>query len=96
MPKIDLHTHSIASKDGAITADDYERMLETGLLDYIAVTDHNRIDFAAELHAKLGEKIIVGEEIKTTEGEIIGLYLTEAIPALLTPEETVQRIKEQQ
>lgn len=95
MPKIDLHTHSIASRDGAITADDYARMLETGILDYIAVTDHNRIDFAVELQAKLGEQIIVGEEIKTTEGEIIGLYLREAVPALLSPEETVQRIKTQ-
>lgn len=95
MFKIDLHTHSIASKDGAITAADYAQMLETGLLDYIAVTDHNRIDFALELRAELGKKIIVGEEIKTTDGEIIGLYLSEAVPAFLTPQDTVQRIKAQ-
>ncbi len=95
MPKIDLHTHSQASPDGALTAADYRCMLENGALHCIAVTDHNRIDFAQELHAELGDRIIVGEEITTTEGEIIGLYLREAIPKGLSAAETAKRIREQ-
>ncbi len=39
--------------------------------------------------------LIIGEEVKTTEGEVMGLFLTEEIPAGLSPEETVARIKAQ-
>lgn len=91
MYKVDLHTHSIASKDGALRAEDYRRLL-SGQLDAIAITDHNTTDFARQLQQELGDKIIVGEEISSTEGEIIGLYLKETIPANLSAKETVRRI----
>lgn len=63
----------------------------------LAVTDHNRIDGAVEAQALAPEslRIIVGEEIRTAEGEIIGLFLKEAIPRDLSPEETCERIKAQ-
>ncbi len=95
MYKIDLHTHSIASPDGALTAEDYRRLLASGALDVIAVTDHETVTFALALQRELGDKIIVGEEIKTTEGEIIGLFLKKRIPPGLTPEETVRQIRAQ-
>lgn len=95
MIRIDLHTHSSESPDGGISAAQYKKMLDSGLLDYIAITDHNSIDFARELHAKLGDKIIIGEEIMTQSGEIIGLYLQEAIPPQLSLQETVGQIKAQ-
>jgi hypothetical protein len=92
--KIDLHTHSILSHDGGITTSGYEDALKSGL-DFIAVTDHNEIDFALELHRKLGNKIIVGEEIKSIQGEVIGLFLSEKIPAKLSLAETVAAVKSQ-
>ena len=95
---IDLHTHSEASPDGALTTKDYRRMLKSGRLDYVAVTDHNTTDFARALKhelGELGERIIVGEEIRTTHGEIIGLYLTETVPKLLSPHETIAAIRAQ-
>lgn len=95
---IDLHTHSQASPDGALTAADYRRMLESGRLDYIAVTDHNTADFALALKrdlGELGERIIIGEEIRTTHGEIIGLYLTETVPKLMSPQATIDAIRAQ-
>lgn len=95
MYKIDLHTHSEASPDGGITASQYAHALSTGLLDVIAVTDHNQIDFALKLQAELGDRIIIGEEIMTTSGEIIGLYLSERIKPGLSPHETVKQIKDQ-
>lgn len=91
--KIDLHSHSIISHDGGITAQDYERVLQSGKLDYIAVTDHNETRFARMLQNKLGDKIIIGEEIGTQQGEIIGLFLKETIPGGLSIEETVAQIK---
>jgi predicted metal-dependent phosphoesterase TrpH len=95
MFKVDLHTHSIGSPDGSLRAADYRRMLERGGLDYIAVTDHNSIAFASELQKSLGEKIIVGEEIMAREGEIVGLYLREVVPAGLSAVEAVAKIHEQ-
>lgn len=95
MYKVDLHTHSVVSMDGGISAEHYRQALDGGQLDAIAVTDHNRIDFARELRAELGERIIVGEEISALEGEIIGLYLETAVPPGLTAQETVRHIKRQ-
>jgi len=95
MYKLDLHSHSIASPDGGITMDQYSHALSTNVLDVIAITDHNRIDFATLAQAQLGDRIIVGEEIMTTSGEIIGLYLTEPIQQGHSPLETVKQIKDQ-
>ncbi len=94
MVNIDLHTHSIASPDGSLTEDQYRRMLDSKL-SVIAVTDHNTIAFAQELHRKLGDQIIIGEEITTLDGEIIGLYLKEAIRPGLSATATVAAIKQQ-
>lgn len=60
-------------------------------LGAIAITDHNRLTVLND------DDIIVipGEEIMTTHGEIIGLGLSEEIPAGLSPEETVDKIREQ-
>jgi predicted metal-dependent phosphoesterase TrpH len=95
MFKVDLHTHSSASPDGGITVKQYCRAIESGVLDCIAITDHNRIDMAVEMHRQLGERIIVGEEIMTDAGEVIGLYLEEPVEPGLSPMETVLRIKAQ-
>ncbi len=96
MVKVDFHTHSVASPDGSITLQQYSRVLALQKLDCIAITDHNRIDFAQYAQKQLGsDKIIVGEEITTTEGEIIGLYLSQEIPAGLSLKATIKLIKEQ-
>ena len=93
--KLDLHTHSLASPDGSLRLSDYATMIADGTLDFVAITDHNRIDFALEAREKLGDAIIVGEEITTIEGELIGLFLKEAVPAGKTAQETAELIHAQ-
>jgi predicted metal-dependent phosphoesterase TrpH len=93
--RVDLHTHSIISQDGGITAAQYEKLLQTGELDCLAITDHNETSFARIMHKKLGDRIIVGEEISTREGEIIGLFLKETIPGGIDLDEAVASIKYQ-
>lgn len=95
MLKIDLHTHSYASPDGSLTPKHYKRMLDTKGLDIIAVTDHNTIEAAQKLNKKLGEAIIIGEEIDTQEGEIVGLYLTEPVAPGLSARQAAETIREQ-
>lgn len=93
--KIDLHTHSAASPDGGINLRQYRHVLEAGLLDCIAITDHNRTDFAHEAREALGDRIIVGEEIMTSHGEIIGLFLDEVISPGMSPQDTIAAIRAQ-
>lgn len=100
MMKIDLHCHSEASADCTTPLEKFpQRCLERGIAVQ-AITDHNEIWGAQELKALVEEnghplRVIVGEEVSTAEGEIIGLFLKEKIEAGLTPEETVARIREQ-
>ena len=93
--KIDLHTHTIYSKDCLTrTLQLIERARAIGL-DKVAVTEHNRLDGALAAKALAPDLVIVGEEIKTTHGEIIGDYLQEAVPSGLSPAETIARLRDQ-
>ena len=94
MIKADLHTHTCYSGDSDITLDALvERCRKLGL-GALAVTDHGTAEGALELAKRdLPFKLIVGEEVETTEGEIIGLFLKESIPNGLSPEETITRIR---
>lgn len=95
MFKVDLHTHSDASADGGITKHQYQQILNKGILDTVAITDHNTAEFALQMKEELGDQIIVGEEIMTSHGEIVGLYLSATIPGGLSPLDTIRRIKDQ-
>ena len=95
MIKIDLHTHSVGSPDGGITAEEYGRLLDDKVLDMIAVTDHDSIEQALVIQNKLGPRIIIGEEITSLEGEIIGLFLKQKVEPGLSALQTVQAIKSQ-
>ena len=93
--KIDLHTHTRCSKD---CVNDYDRIItavQRAGLDGIAVTDHNEFKGALEMQQRAPFTVIPAEEIKTSRGEIIGLFLREWIPPGLPPAETVERIHEQ-
>jgi predicted metal-dependent phosphoesterase TrpH len=93
MYKIDFHTHSTLSPDGGISKQQYKEILNSGVLDYVAVSDHNEIEIAQELQAELGDQIIVAEEIATQAGEIIGLYLKERVAGGLELDEAVKAVK---
>ncbi len=93
--KVDLHTHTFCSKDSCNQYDRIVQAVQRAGLDAIAVTDHDEYHGAAELAARAPFLVISGEEIKTSAGEIIGLFLQERIPPGLEPLETVERIHEQ-
>ena len=95
MIKVDFHTHSSASPDGGVTPEQYTKALSEGQLDCIAITDHNSVDLAQSLHKSLGDQIIVGEEIMTSEGELIGLFLHSFVMPHQTAEATAKSIKAQ-
>lgn len=93
--KLDMHGHTYWSKDSRLALADLERAIVRAGLDVVCITDHNEIGGAFELAGRGKVRVIVGEEIRTTEGEIIGLFLRDHIPALLSPAETIAAIREQ-
>jgi predicted metal-dependent phosphoesterase TrpH len=95
MIRIDLHTHSNGSPDGGIRINEYKKILDESVLDCIAITDHDAIDQAVMIQKQLGDRIIVGEEISTQDGEIIGLFLTQKINPGLSAKDTANEIKSQ-
>ncbi len=93
--RADLHSHTHFSKDGLTTPEEFVRRNVAAGLDCIAVSDHNNIEGARAVERLAPFRVIISEEIKSTEGEIIGYFLNDPIPRDLTPEETVRAIKEQ-
>jgi hypothetical protein len=93
--KADLHIHTCYSPDCTTPLEAIIGCcLELGI-NCIAVTDHNTIAGGLEMQKCAPFTVIVGEEIKTPYGEIIGLFLSQEIPYGLSPQETVSRIKAQ-
>lgn len=96
--KADLHIHSTHSDGTGKIPEILEYAATKTDLKVIAITDHNTIEgalFAKELEDLYDIEVVVGEEVSSTEGHILGLWLTEEIPQGLTPLETIRRITDQ-
>ena len=95
MLKVDLHMHTHFSPDSAAPSKSIvARCVKTGL-NCIAVTDHNTIRGALEVKGIAPFPVIVGEEIRSSAGDIIGLFLEEEVPRGLSPLDTVDAIRAQ-
>jgi predicted metal-dependent phosphoesterase TrpH len=94
---IDLHSHSRASFDSLSAPREMVRAASERGLTHLAITDHDRIDAAGEARAlaPAGLTVIVGEEVKTREGDLICLFLERAIPPGLSAAETIAAAREQ-
>jgi len=97
--RADLHIHTMASDGTATVSQVLARAEEVGL-DLIAITDHDRIDAAqaAQQMARrsgLHVQVIVGEEISTLQGHLLGLFLKERIRPLRSLRRTIAEIHEQ-
>ena len=95
MVTVELHSHTEVSGDCLMRPADIVRTCRRKGIDRLAVTDHNRIGGALAVQALAPEVVIVGEEIMTTQGELLGYFLREEIPAGLSPVETITRLRAQ-
>jgi len=93
--KADLHTHTHYSHDSITSPERYVRRCLALSINCVAVTEHNNIEGALAVQKLAPFKVIIAEEIKTTHGELTGLFLREPVPPDLSPEETIERIKAQ-
>lgn len=95
MLRVEFHCHTIASKDSLTRPRELVEACRRKGIDRVVVTDHNTVAGARAAQALDPERVIVGEEIFTTRGEILAAFVTEEISAGLTPQETIRRLKEQ-
>ena len=93
--RVDLHTHTMWSGDSTTTPDEFAVAVEASGLDVVCITDHNAIDGAVELRDRLACRMIVGEELRTAAGEIIGLFLTERVPMGISHLDAAKAIRDQ-
>ena len=95
-----MHIHSVAS-DGVAGIDEILRHVQDATdLDVIAITDHERVDAAlAARDMATGRgyrfEVIVGEEITTRGGHLLGLFLSRPVPPLRSLRWSVAAIHEQ-
>lgn len=95
MVRVDLHVHTSASFDSKSEAAQVAfRSLRLGL-DPTFITDHDTTVAAFRLQAAAQQRVVVGEEITTADGELIGLFLRRQIPPGLTARQTALEIKDQ-
>ena len=83
------------SGDSTTTPDELVQAVVESGLDVLCITDHNAVRGAEELADRLPCRVIVGEELRTHAGEIIGLFLTERVPFGVSPREAAARIRDQ-
>jgi predicted metal-dependent phosphoesterase TrpH len=92
---IDFHAHTSASKDSLTSPEAIVRAARRRGLDRLVVTDHNTIEGALSARALAPDLVIVGEEIMTSRGEILAAFVSEEVPAGLSPQETIRRLRQQ-
>jgi predicted metal-dependent phosphoesterase TrpH len=95
--RVDFHLHTMWSGDATTTPDELDDAVRAAEIDVICITDHGTVNGALELvrSRKLACRVIVGQELRTRAGELIGLFLSERLPYGIGPEETVARIRAQ-
>jgi predicted metal-dependent phosphoesterase TrpH len=90
-----MHTHTMWSGDCTTTPEEIIEVLAEGAIDVVCITDHNTVNGALALRDRLPVRVVVGQEVKTTVGEMIGLFLTDRIPHGVKPDEAAARIHDQ-
>jgi hypothetical protein len=96
---VDLHCHTSASFDSLASPRSVVAAAAARGLTHLAITDHDRIDGALRAAAMrdAGDyhfELVVGEEITTRRGHVVGLFLTEAAPVDKRETEYYRRLEE--
>src|SRR5450759_1726774 len=96
----DLHVHPSGNAVGAKTPMTVYAALRASDLQVAVLTDHNRVDVARELVARSRDEgipigLVVGEEITTREGHLLGVGLTALVPAGLSLADAVAAVHDQ-
>jgi predicted metal-dependent phosphoesterase TrpH len=98
--RADLHVHTLASDGTSSVAEILDHLERDGRLDVVAITDHERIDAALAARRMavdrgLALEVVVGEEVTTRGGHLLGLFLERPVPRLKSLEWSILAIHDQ-
>lgn len=93
--RVDFHCHTVWSSDSFNSTSKILRFLKQNILERLVITDHNTLEGALKLKEKDPEHIIVGEEIQTSQGEVLAAFVTQEIPKGLPPYVVIDRLRAQ-
>ena len=94
---LDLHCHTSFSFDCLASPESQVRAAAARGLTHLAITDHDRIEGALRVRdaAPEGLTVIVGEEIKTADGDLVALFLERAVAPGMSARETIEQVRAQ-
>jgi predicted metal-dependent phosphoesterase TrpH len=98
----DFHIHTRFSRDSVLKEETFIRLAIERGLTHVAITNHNNVEGAIAVRDKVRElgledrlTVILGEEVSTSDGEVVGLFLERTIPRGLSANETADEIHRQ-
>lgn len=98
----DFHIHTRFSRDSRLSEVDFIARAVERQLTHVAITNHNNVEGAMAVRDKVAElglddrlTVILGEEVSTADGEVVGLFLSSTIPRGLSANETADEIHRQ-
>lgn len=93
--RVDMHSHTMWSGDCTTTPEELFEAVAASGIDVLCITDHNSVAGAKRLVDELPCRVIIGEEIRIGQGELIGLFLEDAIAPGLSVTDTARAIRDQ-
>ena len=91
----EFHLHTGASPDSLVKIEPLLAACVRKGIGKLAITDHGSMQGAFEAKAMDPQRVILAEEIETTEGEILGYFMSSEVPQGLRPREVVDRLRDQ-
>ncbi len=98
----DFHIHTRFSRDSILSEATLARLAVERGLTHVAITNHNNVEGAVAVRDAVAElglddrlTVILGEEVSTADGEVVGLFLNRTIPRGLSADETADAIHQQ-
>lgn len=95
MPTLEFHCHTVFSKDCLTSPERLLAACRQKGIDRVVITDHNTTAGAKQAHSLDPERVIVGEEVMTTGGELLAAFVVEEVPPGLEPQEAIARLRAQ-
>ena len=98
--RADLHIHTLASDGTSSVSEILDHVEARTDLDVIAITDHERIDAAVAARGMaqdrgLRAEVVVGEEITTRGGHLLGLFLRAPVKPFRSLRDSIAEVHDQ-
>jgi len=93
--KTEFHCHTCYGRDSLIKIQDLVIACEKKGIQKLVITDHNMISGALQAQKLDPYRFIIGEEIMTQQGELLGIFIKEKIPASLPALKTIELLRSQ-